>query len=80
MALCLLRYCADSTAAVFGAVLLASDPMYLLTIRWDWGPAAIQHLCLIGALLLFVRFHRSQNATLLCLMRLIRFVGRRVVG
>ena len=63
---CLLRYCADSTAAVFGAVLLASDPMYLLTIRWDWGPVAIQHLCLIGALLLFMRFHGSQNATLLC--------------
>lgn len=63
---CLLRRGADSTAAVFGAVLLASDPMYLLTIRWDWGPVAIQHLCLIGALLLFMRFHGSQNAALLC--------------
>ncbi len=56
---CLLKNCVNATAAVFGAVLLSSDPLYLLTIRWDWGPVAIQHLCLIGALALFARYHKN---------------------
>ena len=42
-------------AAVAGAALLATDVLYILTIRLDWGPVAIQHLCLIGGVLGVVR-------------------------
>jgi len=38
-------------AAVIGCALLAADPLYLLTIRWDWGPVALQHVLLIGGML-----------------------------
>ena len=41
-------------AALAGTALLATDALYLLTVRWDWGPVAIQHLCLVAGLLAFV--------------------------
>jgi hypothetical protein len=48
-------------AALIGTALLATDVSYLLTIRWDWGPVALQHLCLIGGVLAIVRFWRDKS-------------------
>lgn len=52
----LLRRVAGTRAAVIGACLLAVDSEYLLTSVYDWGPVALQHLLLIGGVLLAVRF------------------------
>jgi 4-amino-4-deoxy-L-arabinose transferase-like glycosyltransferase len=49
-------------AALASAALLATDPIYVLYSRWDQGPAVIQHLCLIGAMLALVRFHQVRRA------------------
>ena len=51
--------------AVAGALLLASDPIYLLTTEFDWGPVAIQHLMLIGACLFLFEFTRRGSWTML---------------
>ncbi len=44
-------------AAVIGTALLATDAIFLLTTVFDWGPVALQHLLLAGALALALRFH-----------------------
>jgi hypothetical protein len=49
-------------AAVIGSAILATDCLFLLTTCFDWGPVAIQHLLLVAAMLLFVRFHESGSA------------------
>lgn len=48
-------------AAVIGCGLLAVDAMYLLTSVFDWGPVALQHLLLLGGLLLLVRFWQERR-------------------
>jgi hypothetical protein len=48
------RRIAGPRAAIFGAVLLATDPTFLLSNTFDWGPVALQHLLLVAALCLFV--------------------------
>jgi hypothetical protein len=48
-------------AAVLATALLATDTSYVLTIRWDWGPVALQHLCLIGGVLSVVRFWQEKS-------------------
>lgn len=48
-------------AAIAGCALLATDTMFLLTVRWDWGPVAIQHFCLVGAMLALVNFYRQRS-------------------
>jgi 4-amino-4-deoxy-L-arabinose transferase-like glycosyltransferase len=53
----LLRRIAGARAAVIGCGLLAVDSMYLLTVCFDWGPVALQHLLLLGGLLLLLRFY-----------------------
>jgi hypothetical protein len=58
----LLRRAAGTRAAVVGACLLAADPDYLLTSVYDWGPVALQHLLLIGAALLAIRFTQTRGA------------------
>ena len=45
------RGCGERIAKIGGA-LLATDTMFLLTTVLDWGPVALQHLLLIGALYL----------------------------
>src|SRR4051794_5053592 len=40
-----------SRAAILACGLLATDSLYMLTIRWDWGPVALQHTLLIGGML-----------------------------
>jgi 4-amino-4-deoxy-L-arabinose transferase-like glycosyltransferase len=52
----LLRRLGGQRAALIGCALLATDATYLLTICYDWGPVALQHLLLIGGMLLLVRF------------------------
>lgn len=52
---------ATPALACFGAALLAVDSAYLLSVVMDWGPVAIQHLCLVWALLLLVKTHQDNN-------------------
>jgi 4-amino-4-deoxy-L-arabinose transferase-like glycosyltransferase len=57
----LLRRTAGPRAAAFGSALLATDACYLLTSVFDWGPVALQHLLLTGALYLLVRFAQERS-------------------
>lgn len=52
-------------AALAAVALLATDTTYLLTVRWDWGPVAIQHLMLTAGLLALVRFHQTSRLVFL---------------
>lgn len=52
---------AGRRAAVAAAFLLATDPVYLLTNVYDWGPVAVQHLCLLGAVLALTRFVQTES-------------------
>ena len=61
----LLRRISGGRAAVVGAVLLATDSIYLLTTSLDWGPVALQHLLLIGGILLLLRFYQEGREFLL---------------
>jgi len=47
---CSLRRLAGNRTAIIGCGLLAADSMYLLTVCFDWGPVALQHLLLVGGL------------------------------
>ncbi|HUB34446.1 MAG TPA: glycosyltransferase family 39 protein [Bryobacteraceae bacterium] len=58
----LLRRVAGDSAALIGAVLLATDSLYLLTTCFDWGPVTLQHLLLISAVFLLVRFAQGPKA------------------
>jgi 4-amino-4-deoxy-L-arabinose transferase-like glycosyltransferase len=42
-------------AALFAALLLASDPSFLLANTFDWGPVALQHFFLVAGCCLLVR-------------------------
>jgi len=48
------RKIAGPRAALFAALLLASDPTFLLSNTFDWGPVALQHLLLVAGLCLIV--------------------------
>lgn len=43
-------------AAAIGAFLLATDPVFLLTNTFDWGPVAIEHVLLVTGCWLVYRF------------------------
>jgi len=44
-----------ASAAVIGAFLLATDPVFLLTNTFDWGPVALEHVFLVtGCWLLYL--------------------------
>jgi hypothetical protein len=52
-------------AAWVGSILLATDTSFLLTTVHDWGPVVLQHLLLVAAMLLAVRwFQTSSDASL----------------
>lgn len=51
----LLRRTLGAQAALIGTALLATDSLYLFTVRWDWGPVALQHLMLVGGLYALTR-------------------------
>jgi hypothetical protein len=55
------RDLAGERAAIAGCLLLASDPIYLLTTCFDWGPVALQHVLIWGGLVLILRSWRHQN-------------------
>ena len=57
----LLRRISGNRAAVFGCCLLAADSVFLLTICFDWGPVALQHLLLLGGMLLALQFHQDRS-------------------
>jgi hypothetical protein len=46
-------------AAATGAFLLATDPTFVLTDTFDWGPVALEHLLLVAGCYLIVRFQES---------------------
>lgn len=48
-------------AAGLGALLLATDPVFILTTTFDWGPVALQNLLLVFALLLAARFYQEAD-------------------
>jgi len=43
-------------SALFAAWLAATDPVFLLSTRLDWGPVAIQRLCLLAGVWLALRW------------------------
>jgi hypothetical protein len=52
-------------AAWTGAALLATDTTFVLTDAIDFGPAALQHLFLLGGLVCLLHFHRGRGEWLL---------------
>ncbi len=50
-----------------GAILLATDPSFLLTTVYDWGPVAFQHLFLVGGVLLLWQFAHTDRVKFLSL-------------
>jgi len=52
---------AGRRAAVIGCGLLATDSLYLITVCFDWGPVALQHLLLLSGLLLLMKFHLERG-------------------
>ena len=57
----LLRKIHGLMAASIGALLLATDTMFLLTSCFDWGPVAFQHLLSSAGLLFTLRFYQRGN-------------------
>jgi len=55
----LMRETVGMRAAVTACTLLAFDTTYLMTCCFDWGPVAIQHALLVGAILSLWRAHVS---------------------
>src|SRR5262245_19498134 len=45
--------------AIAGVALLATDPVFLLSTCFDWGPVALQLVMGCGALLALIRFQRG---------------------
>ena len=46
----------DRTTALIAIALLATDPIFLLTDTFDWGPVALQHVLLVTGCLFMTRF------------------------
>jgi hypothetical protein len=55
---------AGPRGALLAAVLLATDPIFLLTDTFDWGPVALQHLLVVSGCLLIARGRLSWGAFL----------------
>jgi len=69
----LLLRTAGPTAATIGGLLLATDPIFLLTNTIDWGPVALGHFFLVTGCLLLLRFaqdvrHLMGNLALGCFL------------
>jgi 4-amino-4-deoxy-L-arabinose transferase-like glycosyltransferase len=52
----LARVSGGAPAAVMGAFLLATDPVFLLTNTFDWGPVALEHVFLVTGCWFLYRF------------------------
>jgi hypothetical protein len=46
---------ANRKVAIIAAMLVATDPVFILTNTLDWGPVAMEHVLLLTALALFIR-------------------------
>lgn len=55
---------ASPRGALLAAILLATDPIFLLTDTFDWGPVALQHLLLVSGCFLIARGRLSWGAFL----------------
>lgn len=55
----LVKRSAGAKAALVATALLATDTTFLLTTRWDWGPVATQHFCLVLGILAGISFHKT---------------------
>lgn len=63
---CLLLYrLGGSFAAIAGSFLLATDPSYVLTTVFDWGPVAFQHFLLVAGVLALHTFYNSGSKWML---------------
>jgi hypothetical protein len=51
-----------TTAALLGAALLATDPAFLMTATFDWGPVALEHFLLVTGCFCLVRFAQGASA------------------
>ena len=49
-------------AAAMGAFLLATDPVFLLTNTFDWGPVALEHVFLVTGCWLVYRFGHNSGS------------------
>jgi 4-amino-4-deoxy-L-arabinose transferase-like glycosyltransferase len=58
----LLRRLAGTRAALIGCGLLAADSLYLLTVCFDWGPVALQHLLLVSGFYCLLRFYQERRS------------------
>ncbi|MEX2262087.1 MAG: glycosyltransferase family 39 protein [Bryobacteraceae bacterium] len=56
-----LHRAAGRRAAWIGCALLATDPVFLQTTVFDWGPVAIQHLMLTGGVALLIRYRQTRS-------------------
>jgi hypothetical protein len=52
---------AGTSAAMFGAFLLATDPIFVLTDTFDWGPVALEHLLLVTGCLCLLSFAQKHS-------------------
>lgn len=50
-------------AAVTAAFLLATDPLFLMTGTFDWGPVVIEHFLLVTGCYALCRFGRSSHSS-----------------
>jgi 4-amino-4-deoxy-L-arabinose transferase-like glycosyltransferase len=57
----LARQAAGTSAAVLGSFLLATDPIFVLTDTFDWGPVALEHFLLVTGCLSLLRFAQSDS-------------------
>lgn len=56
----LARRSAGDRAAPIAALLLGSDPTFLLTNTFDWGPVALEHLLLVTGCLFLVKYAQDR--------------------
>lgn len=50
-------------AAAIGAFMLATDPVFLLTNTYDWGPVAFEHVLLVTGCYLLLHFAKDRSKT-----------------
>ena len=57
----------SKTVAGVCALVLATDPVFLLTNTFDWGPVAVEHFFVVTACVCLVRWSKKQTHLWLCL-------------
>ena len=50
-------------AALAGALMLATDPVFLLTNTFDWGPVAFEHVLLMAGCCFLLGFSKNRSRT-----------------